>query len=870
MHGERNNDCDGLMAAYGIGRRLATRIVALLARQVDVTRTLLAEASRDEALERMLLSSGLLKRPWVLTEEDLKGLAAECGYREAELLRLVHDEATGWRTLALEDDLLAREAGPMAGGGGSLVRADQQQISTRETRELFTPEEVARLKLEVLTSQNLDQRVESLRKLVFAPMDEAQKAGIFLSVLTDREAAARVRREAVRSLEQIGFRSDMAEAVRGLFQEDREQVIYYIQRLAMLLKEAEVGEAALVLAVILEVFDQAGDAEVVRELLELIGRSAATLVGNYHKTEQFVQSALRHLARDFDERRADVEGAIMACAADAPGLTADLLWRELKRTEDARVRSLLICLVESLVKDGDRLAELARMAVEEILNPSLPESEKARLRYGLVRLGEPAVLVALDRLAGASGVEQCELVRLADVLCTESKVSDGTVQRAAASLVDLLKVADSVTRRSILRASLLGDRRVDAGLQQDLAGELLALMTETHLAGSLDLIQNTLERIGLPAAGPAYEFMRRAYPSESARRAALALGRIVQNRGDGVPDAVSAGVLDLCMRLLEDERVEDGAFTIPLAAVCGHTRPGTTVFDSALRQMKGKLWRRPYSMDALDALGIMAGSPNAGPRHHEELFELFDGIVRFQARSGLGEQRQTEDGLVYEFGREIEFDVRVVPAAVKGLERLCVSPRASQELRTRIVKRFLILWEGVAKVRIIWGPAAIEALIGAMCNAAVSPLALPQIKVRLCVSLLRFLNKIGVVRSIGQVCSQPDPDPAAQALAIEAGTRLLNEWEDSDAQDVERRLALLDSAGRTAANPALDAASEEVQTLRERALQGLFSGLREGMMQVREPLLLLRECPGLSPERRRDVDDRLSKAFGLVRVGRRQ
>ncbi len=869
MRGERDKDVDSLIGSFGIGRRLATRVVALRARRLEVTGTLLAEAAESEALAELLLGPRLLEELPAMDQEELKRRAREAGYEEWELLRVAVDPETGWRTVALEDDLLAEQARREAGEVG-LVASEPRGISAAETAELFTPEEVARLKLSVLTSQNADERIEAVRKLVYAPMDGAQKAGVFLNVLIDREAEARVRREAVRSLEQIGFRSDMAEAVRGLFEEDREEAVYSIQRLGVLLREAEAGESALVLAVVLELFDQAREVEMLRQLLQLISGCASILVSNYQKTEQFIQSALRHLARDLEPLRLEVAGAIRACAEQAPELAADLMWRELKRSEVPAVRGLLLNLIETLAEDEARVDELAEMAVAELLNPALPESEKARLRYGLVRLGQPAVLIALDRMAGAGGAERPELIRLIDTLCTESDVSCETVQRAIGQFIDLLKVADALTRRSVLEASLLADPRVESELQTELAGELLTLMSEVGLPSTQEAIQSTLERIGAAALEPAYRFMRRAYPSEPAQRAALALAAIVENAPDQVPREVAEGALEVCMRLLGDEKVEQGAFAVALGAVCGYTEPGAEQFAEALRRLTDDLWRSAYTMDALDALGVMAGSPNADAEAQGELLELFDGIVRFQARTSMGARKETEEGPVYEFGREIEFDIRAVPAAVKGLERICVSPSTAPEVRREIVKRLLVLWEGVSKVRIIWGPAAIEALIRAMCAAACSPQATVAMKTRLVESLLRFLNKITVVRSIGEICAAPRPeDPRMRRLAVQAAEALLAEWEESELQDEERNLALLRSAARIAANPALDAASEPVRELRERTLQGLFSGLRDGMTPLRDSLVLMRDCPGLAPAQKREIDERLGKAFGLVRIGER-
>ncbi len=868
MRGERDKDLEALMARYGIGRRLATRAVALLSRQVDVTGTILEEAGSREPLARLLLDPDLLEGQEAVTEEYLRSRAAELGFEEAALLRVAESEE-GWRTICLEDDLLAEGARPEGAetseGELSLVRREPGEISTRETQELFGAEEVARLKLDVLTSQNPEERIEALRKLVFAPMEGAQKATIFANVLTDREAGPKLRREAVRSLEQIGFRSDMAEAVRKLFTESPEDTIYAIRRLGALLGEAERGEASLILAVLLEVLEQNRDVEVIDEILGLVAESAGLLVSNYQKTERFVEATLRQLARNFDELRREVEETFEACAAEAPEAIADLLWRELERSENARIRSLLLSMSEEFARTQQRPEELAERAVEALADPDLPESEKAKLRYALVRMGEAAALVVLERIDEAAGVQRSEFTRLLDVVCTESTVSEETLVRSVRVLLDLLKLADTVTRCNVVQTSVLADPAVPSELQQEVSRELLALMTELELPDTLDVIQDTLQRIGQPAVRPAYEFMRNNYPSDPAERAALVLAGIIEKQPDEVEAELLSDIHALCESMLEEESIKRGGWAMTLAAICGHTRWGKDRFEATLAKLREKLWRVPYTMDALDALAVMGGAPNASRPRQEELFELFDAIVRYEAPTGIGVQKETETGTVYKFGRQVQFDIRAVPAAVRGLEAICVSPQASADMRARIVKRLLVLWEGVSKVRIVWGPAAIEALVRAMCSAACSEEATVQMRVRLGASLRRFLNKIRVIQGLGQICSLPELSPDMHDLAVETGNEMLAEWKQADLQDEERRLALLKAAGRIAANEALRADEEKVRKLRERTLQALFSGLRDGMAEVREPLLRLRECADVSPAQKKEIDERLAKVFGLVR-----
>jgi hypothetical protein len=421
------------------------------------------------------------------------------------------------------------------------------------------------------------------------------------------------------------------------------------------------------------------------------------------------------------------------------------------------------------------------------------------------------------------------------------------------------------SRRSVLSARVLADERAGAELQAEVAAELLNLMSELGLADTYDAIQATLERVGRPALRPTCWHMRREWPEPSARRGARAAAGIMEDHGPEVSAELSADVLEWARQFVGDERQSHGEFAYPLASACGYTTAGSDAFDDVLDELLADLWRMPYCMDALEALAVMAGSPNADTENQERLFEMFDTILAAQARVGGGKRRETEEGPVYEFGREIEFDIRAVPAAVRGFERIYLSEQAADAMRTQIVHRMLVLWEGVSKVRIVWGPAGIQALVDAMCAAACSEHADPPTRVRLGTSLLRFLNKLSVVRSIGRICSQPDDAEPMQQMALEAGGKLLAEWHEADQQDEERRLALLQAMGRIAAGDALPP-GEEAATLRERVMQALFAGLREGMRQVREPLLALREAEGVTDAQRHEIDERLAKVFGLVKT----
>jgi len=870
MKGDRTTVPEALVNRYGLSLRLAARIVALLAKRLDVSPTLLEMAGSDETLERLLLDRRLLGDPGALTEEQLRARAGEYGFADGELLRLVDGE-DGWRTLAQEDDVLAEQAQADQGGspaGTGLIRAAEAGMSRLETEDLFTPEEVARLKLAALTSQTSEERIEAMRKLVFAPLAATQKVGIFVNVLVDATAGDQVRREAIESLERIGFRSDLAEAIRGLFEAGDEEVLYAVGRLGALLKEAEEAEAGVTLAVILDVFSESGRTPVVLELLQLTARSASVLATSAQKTEQFLQSALRHLTLHFDELCVAAEEAIRACWEQIPDVIDGVLWREIERSQDARVRAFLVNVFSRLTSDVERFRKLSGIAVDEILNPRLPEAERSDLRYSLVRMGEGAVAAVLSRLRATKGPGTAELVRLLDTICTGAGVSEKAINEAVQMLLELLQVGEQTTRRRILEAAILSDERIAEPVREKVARELLAHLTEFRLPTTLELIDRNIERLGPSAAEPLFEYARKRYPNDEAERAFLSLARIVRMHDEAVPDKLARTMIEHCLKLFESPGARLGGSVIVLASLCGHTKAGADAFDRVLAAMKDRLQTARYTVSLFEALGIMAGSPNVQAPQQEELFEMFERILSVKAPEVLGVKRETDEGTVYEFGKEVLYETRVVPTVVQGLESICVSDHATLQMRADIVKRLLVLWEGVSNVRVVWGPAGVEALIRAMSSAACCTGIEVDMRVRLGRSLLRFLNKVSVARSMGDICAIEHGGLPMQELCLDAAGKMLSEWEHCDQQDDERKVALLRSLGRTAANTVLDKDHEEVARMRDNVLDALFQGLREGFHEVRAPLEALESFPDLTKKQRDDIHERLSRAYGLMRIHR--
>ncbi len=175
---------DELIRTFGISRRLAVRIGALSARGLTVTATLLEIAGPGSPLEKYLLLPELLDSAETLSASIAQRLAAQAGVEAEGLLTVVQTEEA--RVLALEEELLAEEgwqAQAEPEEPGALMRREVALsvggiLDRKEAEQLFTSEEIARLKLEALAGRDDSARISALRKLLHAPLTTHLDRGI--------------------------------------------------------------------------------------------------------------------------------------------------------------------------------------------------------------------------------------------------------------------------------------------------------------------------------------------------------------------------------------------------------------------------------------------------------------------------------------------------------------------------------------------------------------------------------------------------------------------------------------------------------------------------------------------------------------------
>ncbi len=869
MQGLRIKERNILIERFGFGTRLAVRVIALLSVRIDITETVLEAAAAETALEKTLLDRAILNAERPLDGALLQETARRHGYGDSELLR-VADGDDGWRTIAFQDDIMAAAQEKETGrpeNEYSLTRLDAaQQISHPESEEIFSPRDIAGLKMEALTGQDPQKRIEAIRKLVFTPETGTGKAMIFVDVINDETAGSNVRREAVRALENIGLDSELAEPLVRIFDDDPDVSIAAIQRIAHVMAGIEDNQAGVVLAVLLDFLARVENPSASARLMAIIVEKRRILYGSRNRFSHFLRLAMRHLSRDFPHMHTPVSKTLKACSdTDAP-LVERFLRTELERSADPLVRGFLIRHIFEMAGGEKYARSMADLAIGEIVSGKLTEEQRSYLRRVLIQIGEPAAWVIEERIAHSPEFAVAELIALLDIICRERGVNEKTLDRIVRKLIQLLRSAPRNTRRRILETAIFSDPRISGKLRAEIASELLSLISEFEMPATREDIHFSLQRLGQPAIPAILHYLKRNFNRRESDPLFLTLGLIARETGGKLDDSLARESVDFCMEIFENKDNVRGKFCIALAGLCGYTTAGVQFVDKTVGILRKKVWKTKYTFDIIEALSILAGSPNIRRKHQREIFNLFSQIATMQTEATIGTERKGESGSVFEFGAGIHFDTIVIPAVIKGLERMFVSDRTTSRLRSDIVKRILVLWEGVSHMRLVWSPAAVEALVNAIGSAASSEHTASDIRVRLGRALLDFTNKTSVIRTLGRICSTRDKTPQMKELSEAAADALLKEWNAARDEDMERRVAILESLAALAANDSLNPDDNKVILMRETVIENLFQGLRSGIVQAADMLETLLQCRGLTAKQRAEIRTRLQSARGLTKT----
>ena len=805
---------------YGLGERLSVRLAALLAHKVELTAAVIECLKESAACQRLILHPGLLEHAEELDTQRLASFAPPGEELGASFVVGEHD---GWRTIALDEELLAEQGGPEAEAALPVLATKGELLHPTEITELFSRRDIAELELVLRTSADPNEKITAIRRLALTPAGEREKFALFAFALTDR--SAEVRGEAADALTRLGLPAEVAEDARALAEGNEAHKRFAAGRIGERIRAADDFEMGVLLRIIAGTLRYEGSLEVRRLLIRAIEGACRAIAKDRGPTRDLVRILIGQLRDAVEALGPAVRSVLLVLGGlGAPDVLA-LLDEELASIAARPVRRLLVAVAGELAANDDERTRACRQCVDEILASSDPAVECLQIANALGKSGRHAVAAIARRLPEAPEAAQGALVRLLDVVGTRPKTSKATRAEIGRLLLEALRGRERATRLAVIQSTAIVSPAIPARTRAGIAAELLACLQEYANPGILDAIEANLANLGHPAVRPLLDTLGRAERARQRTSAARVLGLLLP-RLEPRRTRTAHQAIDRALALLESGFPDRPALARALGQMCSGPAASAADVARVATTLRASVLDKELVHAALDGLAHLCLSPNATPSLRVDLTDFFARLFERDLPEIEAFARTDRDEIVYDLGAEVLAYTEMVPSIIQGFRNIAAT--ASGALRAKALGCLLDAWRGIAEGELQLGPGNTEHILDALQAIGTLADADPGQRETITAAVALRRDFFPTYRVQAELLVAAGEGMAAQAaafademLALEASERRLTETERVTLLAALVRLATAGALGHRAAQirerivtAALDADKRDIEAAR--------------------------------------------------------
>ena len=841
-----------LVGRYAMPEGAARHVARLAAVRVDITEEVARAAGSDEGVAKLLSSPKLRSSAKSLTTEKLQAIREALGIGgRAAALAVVPKRS--WRTIAFEGESSA------LGGLPVLIPASAAApMKLSDMEDLFSADDIKRLKLVVLTSAEPRERITAIRRLVLAPGTTPEKGAVLLGALSDDDP--QVRLEAIKALVPLGLNPGIAREARLLVSGTDKQKIAAAGQIGKLAANAGPGEVSVLVTLVAGTLATEIPDAARRALVESLAPAAPVLA----KDRGQLAGAVSLLAEQLTERPLElsrpVRRVLSVLDAEEPGETAAALEAEVRRVPDADARRILLGAFGGLHVVADRRRRLAGLMTEELLTAPEPETDCLGIANCLSLWGDVAVDVLLAGLGRALKQQRSFLLRIIDQIASRRDCPVRTKEAVARKFLDLLKTDTRTTRAVLLECEIFSDRALPHALKSRIAAELIQHVHEFGSPRMIDTIEGSLAKLGAPAIGPLLKVLTQGVRERERVSAARVLGGLVAGlHGRGAKRSEAAvNALMTCVRQLDKGFPDRDVLAASIGRMCtGKAMPAETVRRVA-RGLRVRVGKEPYSFGLLDGLGRLASSPNVELETRVEVAEsllrlLEVDLPEMQSRRFTGGEKT-----IFIAGTEAAAYTDMIPILLDGLRNVCVHA-GSEALHARLVGVLIRKWHEASTWRLVWGPANTLKLAEVLGEIALAPNSGRETRREIAEALVSSADVLPVLRVLARLFETDGGWAPMGNLAAQVAQHLLDRMAPGSGDRIELDATATGCLGAVGARKNLGP-KEQAGALRTAITGVLFKALRNDAPGAKQALRKLAESPALSGRSRSEIEARLARS----------
>lgn len=864
-------DFDSTVERFGASRRLATRLTALARRGLLVSETVLEMAVDDDGkpLRDLLLGKPLLAAADALDTKALRKLAKGAYFKDNVL---VVASPGAQRVLCLDEEEETDDQPPPAqvqASGRELTVGGVGMapvIGREEARRMLDPEEVSRLKLDLVTSSDAGRRLEAVRKLYLSELPPDEKLRLYLTALRDRDAE--VRAETARALGGLGMdgalTENLAKAARGATAER----VVSITNLTRVLPRLDAQQQRLGLALLVEFIATDEETEVVHAAMGVLAVRIPDLpnaqgmgAGLHKKLVELLQVKLAH----HEDAARKLYGTLFQHEREH---ISSLLALSIEEASQPALRYFLL----SLITEHNLSAAAAPAVVGQLIAGLAGGSELDRnyqaCTAALSRLGEKAVdgLIAALRDTPDAGKGRIidllgHLLRAGDQ--SDYPVSADSAARISRACLDLYVESGPEVCTALLESRFFEHPSLDDTARQEAVHAFIDSLHEFRFERQLELVQAALVRCGHVAVAPLAKAMTDSAHDVTRLSAAKLLPEIVAHDQQIAP--VELPALMQGIRALVDAEESDfpdrGALYVALARIGAHPLTAPEAADELAATLRERVGLSSNVYDILEAMGWLAAGDNLDRNERLEIGYLLLTVLKKGLPGMSGKMRRNAEGeQVLHFGRETTAYTDMIPRILEGLGRMIAAPKTPDILFEAIVGDLTRLWAEIVDYKRIWAPAATITLARLLGDIALGPRRSDGVADEIAELLSRKLILLPVMQVLSRLAMVQRASERMDIIAQRAFNELANRLNQEPQPEVTERRQILETMAAISKRARICERDKDIEHARNVVIEAAFDALREKMFHARLILEDLSRAEAFSAQMRGEISRRLKPA----------
>ncbi len=903
--------------SLGVSRRLLVRIGALLNNGVEISHAVLETARPGTPMEALLLDPGLLERSASLDDGRLLPLVGKhFGPSVLEYDRPAVAQVEGVRVLCLREELEAGEAwgAPLPAPPASPVSPvkpeqvpvpDSQALAPRPEgvvparplaerfvagdgkgfETLFTPIELDRLRMKLVTSVEKKDRIEALRLLAYAPLSLHEKADVIFRALEDRDTD--VRAEGTELLFTLGVTDELTAGMRALSEGSEEVRSRAADRLVRdLAGDVPVLARAAIAVCAIAALKSEAPGPLAARLVDVLHGSAAALTGAPLRIAELLRVTLGLLATALGPGAAPRANRVClplmrlyrGLCRDAAALVLPLFREEREKCTDRGVEAFLLQILLDSTPAGDPgEMELIRICANFVAHDTDDGRDSRGIGSALAARGERAVAPLVETYEGATVSGQRYLVRLVDDLVRYRETSDESKARAAAMVLRAAEASYRPLRLTALGCRGIAHESVPDETRRKLAEAYLSSVGELAFTPDREIAEDTVAFLGVPAIGPLVARLAKERPPDQRVQAARILGRLALalKPAAGRMAETQAAVTDL-LRCLQPLAL-DASFPSRRELL---TAMGKLVASPAASKEAGEVITRHLMddaksgdpkrrQDAIEGLSWLASSRRAQVDLVVQAVDLLKASVQEVERELSLDLVESVSGKMLQIPDDkglMEF----LPVALAGLSRIACSRSCPNHLRRDVVLFLVERWQGVVRGTAVWGPTNAGSLVQALREIGGRDGLPDELRMEILKALAPRLMFIPVLPAVGAILAASD-GPGTAPAALTVGLKIVasrgpgGHYEADDRPHIARALSQIASRRHLGA-PDRES-QQKVRGFRAEVVEDLMRWAQDLQAGAHEGLVLIRDAKVLEPEAQATLEKRLSEMYALALPG---